>query len=58
MHYLLFVQNRTWLSGRSLTTSFWQYDLSLIFTKVFKIYAIIIFVNIPDLELLLCIRES
>ena len=37
--------------------SFWQYDLLLIFTKVLKIYAIIIFVNIQDLKLLFYIRE-
>ena len=36
-------------------TSFWEYGLSLKFTKVLKIYAIIFFVNITDLKPPFCI---
>ena len=41
-----------------MTTSFWQYDLSLIFTNILKTYAIIVFANIPDLKFLFWVRGS
>ena len=38
-------------------SGFSQYDLLLIFTKVWKIYAIVIITDIPDLKPLFWIRE-
>ena len=56
--YIIYYLSKTVLNCLVVVKrSFWQYDLSLIFTKVLKEYVIIFFVNIQDVKAPFCIGE-